>query len=97
MQIFAVAWLGSFVLTSLLYGGGAPLRIYVGAFVVLLAATLFLLRGSRVAWTLLVLANGAAIVSVLSKSIWGWGAFHLALLALLFAPDARRYVWHHRV
>jgi hypothetical protein len=95
--MFAAAWLASFVLTSLLYGGGAPLRIYLGAFVLLLAATLFLLCGSRVAWILFALGNGAALLSVLLSGEWGWGIFHLALLAVLFAPQARRYVWHHRV
>jgi hypothetical protein len=90
---FAVAWLGWFALTALLYGGDAPFRTFAGAFVVMAVAAFFLLRGSRVAWALLVLTNGAAALSLLHRDI-PWGFFHLALLAALFAPEARRYVWH---
>lgn len=96
LQVFAVAWLASFVLGSLLNGGDAPLRIYVWAFIVLLTAAFFLLRGSRIAWTLLALGSGVAVISALPRGNWTWGLFHLALLAVLFTPEARRYVWRRR-
>jgi hypothetical protein len=97
LQVVAVAWLAWFALGSWLYGGDAPLRIYVQAFVILLAAAIFLLRGSRIAWALVVLANGVTAISVLSRGDWGWGIFHLTLLVVLFTPQARRYVWRRRV
>jgi len=97
LQIFAIGWLVWFVLGSLLYGGNAPIRIYVFAFIVLSAVVVFLLRGSRVAWVLVVLGNGVAVVSVLVRGEWWWALFHLALLALLFTPEARRYIWRQRI
>lgn len=97
MQVFAVGWLAWFVLGSLLYGGNAPIRIFVFAFILLSAVVVLLLRGSRVAWVLLVLGNGVAVLSVLFKGGWWWAVFHLALLALLFAPEARRYLWRWRI
>lgn len=94
--MFAVALLAEFVVTALLFGGDAPLRIYVQAFLLLLALVVFLLRGSRIAWTLCVLGNGAVMVSVFSRDKWGWGIFYAALLLALLAPEARRYVWRQR-
>lgn len=81
------------MLGSLLYGGSAPTKIYVFAFIVLLAIALLLLRGSRVAWVLAVLGNGVAVISVLTRDEWWWVLFHLALLTLLLMPEVRRYIW----
>lgn len=81
------------MLGSLLYGGSAPTKIYVFAFIVLLAIALLLLRGSRVAWVLAVLGNGVAVISVLTRDEWWWVLFHLALLTLLLTPEVRRYIW----
>jgi hypothetical protein len=97
LQVFAIGWLAWFVLGSLLYGGNAPIRIYAFAFVVLSAVVVLLLRGSRVAWILVVLANGVAVVSVSLNGEWWWALFHLALLALLFTREARRYIWRQRI
>jgi len=97
LQAGAAAWLAWFVLGALLYGGAAPLRTYIQAFVVLLAVAIFLLRGSRIAWALVVLANGVTVLLILPRGNWEWGLFHLALLAVLFTPQARRYVWRRRV
>jgi hypothetical protein len=94
--VFAVALLAEFVVTALLFGGDAPLRIYVQAFLVLLVLVIFLLRGSRIAWTLCVLGDGAVIISVLSRGKWGWGIFYAALLLALLTPEARRYIWRQR-
>lgn len=94
--MFAVALLAEFVITALLFGGDASLRIYVQAFLVLLVLVVFLLRGSRIAWTLCVLGEGVVIVSVLLRGRWGWGVFYVALLLALLAPEARRYVWQKR-
>ncbi|HEY5815757.1 MAG TPA: hypothetical protein VIS95_05395 [Solirubrobacterales bacterium] len=96
MQVFAIAWLAWFALGSLLYGGSAPIRIYVFAFIVLFTVAILLLRGSRIAWVLVVLGNGVAVVSVLFRDKWWWALFHLALLTLLFTPEARRYIWRQR-
>lgn len=96
LQALAVAWLASFVVGSLLDGGNAPVRIYVQAFIVLLIAAFFLLRGSRIAWVLFAVGSGAAVVSVLPKGGLAWGFFHLTLLVVLFTPEARRYVWRRR-
>ena len=97
MKVFAIAWLAWFPLGSLLYGGSAPIRIYAFAFIVLFTVAVFLLRGSRVAWVLVVVGNGVAVVSVLFRDEWWWALFHLALLALLFTPEARRYIWRQRL
>ena len=97
VQMSTLWWLVWFVLGSLLYGGNAPIRIYAFAFIVLSAVTVLLLRGSRVAWVLVVLANGVAVVSVVVRGEWWWAVFHLALLALLLTPDARQYIWHQRI
>jgi hypothetical protein len=91
-----MAWLGDFVLGSIVNGGDAPLRIYVFSFGVLLVAMIFLLRGSRLAWLLFVLGSGAAAVSFVFRGDWAWTAFHVAMLLLLFAPEPRRYVWRQR-
>lgn len=93
LQALAVAWLASFALGSLLDGGDAPVRIYVQAFIILLIAAFFLLRGSRIAWVLFAFGSGVAVVSVFPRGDLAWGFFHLALLAVLFTPEARRYVW----
>jgi hypothetical protein len=96
LRVFAIGWLTPFLVTSLLYRGPAPLRIYVAAILIVLAAMIFLLRGSRLAWIFFVLGNGAAVISVLSRDEWGWGIFHAALLLVLFAPETRRYIWLQR-
>lgn len=94
--MFAVALLGNFVLGSIVNGGDAPLRIYVLAFVFLLVAMIFLLRGSRLAWLLLVVVSSVVAVSFVSRGIWAWAVFHVAMLLLLLAPEPRRYVWRQR-
>ena len=74
----------------------APIRIYVFAFIILFTVAVFLFRGSRIAWVLVVLGNGVAVVSVLFRGEWWWGLFYLALLVLLFMPEARRHIWRQR-
>lgn len=96
LQVVAIAWLAWFALGSLLYGGGAPIRVYVFAFIVLLTVAVILLRGSRIAWVLVVLVNSVALVSALFRGEWWWALFHLALLAVLLTVEVRWFIWHQR-
>jgi hypothetical protein len=73
--------------------GDAPLRIFVGAFLLNLIPLAFLLRRSRVAWVLLLVAElGALVFNLLVDPHWPVPV-ELILISLLLAPSSRAFTW----
>jgi hypothetical protein len=71
------------------------LALFMVVFIALIA--IFLLRGSRVAWTLLV-ASGVVglLMAPFESSAWWNVVLTLVSLGFLLAPSSRRFVWRVR-
>lgn len=73
--------------------GSAPAGTFVAAFLLTLIPFVFLLRGSRIAWiVLLVIEVAALILNLLVGPRWP-AVVEAILVALLLAPSSRAFVW----
>jgi membrane protein implicated in regulation of membrane protease activity len=69
----------------------------LGGGLVLLVASLGLMRGIWLAWLFLTVVAAGDLVVALSRWPWWWpAAVNAALLALLLAPPTRRYAHRRR-
>lgn len=73
--------------------GNAPAGRFVAAFVLTLIPLVFVLRGSRIAWIVLLAVEVAALIfNLLAGPRWVV-AVEAILIALLLAPSSRAFVW----
>lgn len=73
--------------------GSAPVGIFIAAFLVSAIPLVYLLRGSRAAWTfLLVIEAAALIVNLLAGPRW-LVPVEAVLIVLLLTPSSRAYSW----
>ncbi len=90
----AVALLGDFVTLLIRTGkGDVPVAPIVVSNLFYLGILYLVLRGSRIAWTILVVLSLGALAIVVAAGRWPEAVFYAILLPLLLAPNSQRYVW----
>lgn len=73
--------------------GDAPAGRFVAAFLLSLIPFVFVLRGSRVAWVVLLAVEAAALIFNLVAGPRWVVPVEAILIALLLAPSSRAFVW----
>jgi hypothetical protein len=93
MLAVALGLIGCLVPAAFRLSEGSVPRQFSFAVVLLVVGLLFLLRGSRIAWTIFLALTLLAIGVNFGLGQWWVGLAYLVFLGLLLAPESRRHVW----